>query len=159
MYHENMMVELHCVNLRIWQLFWNYDNKGFLVVWKHALFLTKLWRLEFYAQINSWHSQTCPNCVFQPPLASFFIYIFLSWREMQTPTISWRTLCCLTFSSPIKILKTLFFLWSLLNLNQSHFLQQVQVAVRLNLILFLIIIILLCSLFVLVDCPLSLSLW
>jgi hypothetical protein len=50
-------------------------------------------------------------------------------------------------------------LWSLLNLNQSHFLQQVQMAARLDLILISIIVILLCSLFVLVDYPLMLSLW
>ncbi len=131
MYHQNMMVELHCVNLRIWQIFWNYDNKGFLVVRKHALFLTKLWRLEFYAQINSWRSQTCPNCVFQPPLASFFVYIFLSWREMQTSTISRKDIVLFNFFKSNKILKTLFFLWSLLNLNQSHFLQQIQMATRL----------------------------
>jgi len=43
--------------------------------------------------------------------------------------------------------------------NQSHFLQQVQVATRLNQIMISITIILLCNFFVLLDCPFMLLLW
>ncbi len=159
MYHENMIVKLHCVNSRIWWLFWSCENKGFLVVWKHVLFLTKLWRLEFYAQINSDVHKLALILFFNLPLL-LFLYIF-SWVERQCKHQQFHkwTLCCLTFSSPTKILRTFLLLWSLLNLNQSHFLQQVQMAARLDLILISIIVILLCSLFVLVDYPLMLSLW
>ncbi len=30
------------------QLIRSYENKGYFVVWQHALLLTKLWRLEFH---------------------------------------------------------------------------------------------------------------
>jgi hypothetical protein len=69
------MVKLHCVNSRIWQLFWSCENKGFLVVRKHALFLTKLWRSEFYARINS-DVHKLALIVFLNLLLLLFLYTF-----------------------------------------------------------------------------------
>ncbi len=74
-------------------------------------------------------SQTYHVCVSQ----FHFVYIFLIWKDWMAPMEGHkRTPCYLISSSLAKILMIFLLLWSLLNINWSHFLQQVQLATRLN---------------------------
>ncbi len=128
--------------------------------------MTKLWKLQFHNAHCRWINSlvqwftNLPCVFFNFTLFLFFKYIFLIWKAWMAPMEGHkRTPCCLISSSLGGILKTLLLLWSLLNVNQSHFLQQVQMATRFNQIMISIAIILLCNFFVLLDCPFMLLLW
>jgi len=94
------------------------ENKGFLVVWQHALLLIKIWNLEFITHtkqqlmLNN-GSQTFFVCVSLPPFAYVFCMHFFNLKSLDG-TYVWKghkkTLCCLTFSSLVGILRTILFL-------------------------------------------------
>jgi hypothetical protein len=145
------------------QLIRSYENKGYFVVWQHALLLTKLWRLEFHNAQCTWinSSQIAIFVFFNLPLFLFlFVYIYLIWKAWMAHVERTRKkLMLLNFFKSSRTHDDTCLFCSLLNLNPSHFLQQVQVAIRLSQILISIIVILWCNLFVPVDCPLMLLLW